>query len=81
MILYNTYIVITLSYQDLALFGPNPWKFLAQTVYASSGQPNPWNKSWTANSSYENCVYISICVLVLCAERSGGARLLFACAR
>ena len=24
-----------------------------------SGQSNPWNESWTANSWYENCVYLN----------------------
>ena len=30
-----------------------------QTTYQQkvSGQPNPWNKSWTANSCYGNWVY------------------------
>ena len=48
--------------RDSRLFGPNPWKvsappsnYLPKRV---SGQPNPWNKSWTANSCYANWVYI-----------------------
>ena len=41
--------------QDLALFGPNPWQILRHYLSTKGcGQPNPWNRSWTANVWYEN---------------------------